>query len=280
MLARHSNYHAATKLAALGYNIIPLIKGTKKPLIKWKNFKYERINSTIIENVFKRTNADIGIITGESSGIICLDFDKPPYLPDGYRYTETPSGGRHYWFKYQSSDEHRLAVRDGLDIPWVVKLYAPPVINEGCIKDHVTLPTKIITQTTAEKYVGPRNNIQMKHIDHCYFIQWFKERRHTPWENRYALARAYVSNVIQTTDADLYLGPDYRHTEQIISNIQKPHYCETIHSMQPCPFFNATTSSCMKRANVFSPLGLAMKYEKSDRDRTLQTTTAHTERIL
>ena len=102
--------------------VFPLSEGNKTPLIGKKRGGNGCLDATTAPEQVKRwwtnyPNANIGIATGEKSGVIVIDVDikhhegkfgdeslgelekKLGELPDTWE-TITPSGGRHIWFKY------------------------------------------------------------------------------------------------------------------------------------------------------------------------------------
>ena len=128
---------------------IPLKKGTKQPVFRgWNNKENQLL--TIDINKY-----DVGIITGINNNIFILDVDiKDDGIEEIDKYIKefgeidtltikTPSGGKHYYFKYDttnillSSFKNKIKLRNkGLDIRTTggyVK--APPSPNYTIIKD-------------------------------------------------------------------------------------------------------------------------------------------------
>lgn len=248
-------------LISKGYVILPLINNTKRPHIRWK--KYIETPPTVItmDMWFKQfPNAEIGLLTTNDSGIICLDCDAPPYPTYGF-YTKTPSGGRHYWYKKQLTDLHSLNVSVSKDVPWIIKIYAMPFINEGRIPVTITpLATTNLSPVLLATDL-PFNNYQ-----HCSFINWFNKKKYLPWDNRYGYARAYASNVANS-DANKEqrsLGPNYLLQDDIYATTSKPLTCKYIvHSGYKCPFYNKPLNCCNHNMKSTSPYGLA-NYRSTD----------------
>jgi hypothetical protein len=73
---------SALKYADLGWSIIPIQPHDKKPYVEWKIFQEKRAkNGQIIEwwDTFPQTR--IGIVTGEISDLLAVDFDGPDAKP-------------------------------------------------------------------------------------------------------------------------------------------------------------------------------------------------------
>jgi hypothetical protein len=119
---------AALQYAALGWHVFPCAVGQKKPATP-HGFK----DATTDEATIRRwwtTNPrfNIGLATGEISGIVALDIDPRHYgdmvieaaldehgpLPDGYYESHTGGGGRHYLFAYDG--EASIDLADGLEV--------------------------------------------------------------------------------------------------------------------------------------------------------------------
>lgn len=123
----------AIKLKKYGIICVPLKKGTKRPSIRW-----ERIKKTPLYQ-FKKGMVGMGVVTGEKSNVTVIDIDntiiwnKIVTLFDGKGEIErlpevrTPSGGLHYYAKYDKDilqnqgvkfivDEKNNNVDSGLDI--------------------------------------------------------------------------------------------------------------------------------------------------------------------
>lgn len=93
----------ALRLAALGYKVLPLVPGEKKPLIhggfKRGTTDPEQIHAWWTEH----PDANIGLATG--SGLYVVDIDDPAAVTAwdaefcGYPSAATPRGGRHYFMR-------------------------------------------------------------------------------------------------------------------------------------------------------------------------------------
>jgi len=184
---------AALYYAGMGWHVIPLTENSKFPP-KIKEWQHEAtIDAAVIAQWWSKwPNANIGIATGEKSGIFVLDVDGPKHgtnlakgidgneslkellddhggsIPDTVEAI-TPTGGRHIVFKYPagvniSNSTSRLG--NGLDTRgnggYIVA--APSVVPEGeyvweCSSrpDEVTVaecPAWLLAEITAEKPIN------------------------------------------------------------------------------------------------------------------------------
>lgn len=246
------------KLIDRGIITIPLAKGTKRPMVRWGQYLLKKPAPEIMLQWFiDRPDCDVAILTGMLSGVMCLDFDKPPYI-NGL-FTKTPSGGRHYFYKHESHHRHSLGVRNGLDIPYIVKIYGNPTINKEHMPINGSAPLRTTTQNS--KFIAGTDIPEMKHFEKCDFIHWFRARRnYDSWGSRYSLARSYAANVACAKDPDLRLGNDYQHQDTIIASLLKPHTCRTIVSSgYPCQYFDRYSGFCTRDYKSKSPYGLALQ---------------------
>lgn len=116
-----SNLDQALDLAEKGYSIIPVhapetplppggspTDSGKIPLIAWRDYQYRLATPDEIRTWWHRyPQANIGVVTGEVSGIIVLDVDgetgdralrELPSLPETCQVAT--GRGRHFWFKH------------------------------------------------------------------------------------------------------------------------------------------------------------------------------------
>lgn len=67
---------SALEYAENGLSVIPIVPGQKKPLIKWEEYQSRIARTEEIESWFDQwPNANIGIVTGDISGIGVVDLD-------------------------------------------------------------------------------------------------------------------------------------------------------------------------------------------------------------
>lgn len=244
-----------------GWTIVPLAHGTKRPLIRWKPYKNRFPGFYTTTRWFGYFyNAEIGLITSDESGVICLDCDAPPY-PESGVYTKTPSGGRHYWYHKHPDDHHGIGVAPGKDIPWIVKLYDFPQINPGRIPLNAQ-PSVPSTQND----IRIDETIPYEAYWKCEFMKWYQDIKLTAFDGRYGMARAFASN-IQNSDAPWdvrELGQNYQHEEHIYKTVGRPatcaHICEHFYR---CRFYNKKLDCCNKDHKSRSPYGLAANLSRN-----------------
>ncbi|WP_198516537.1 phage/plasmid primase, P4 family [Herbaspirillum huttiense] len=130
---RFSILAEAVRLALRGFSVFPLVSGGKKPAVA-TGFKAATTDPVQIEDWFsKKAKSNIGIATGEVSGIWVLDIDVkngakgeeslaafeaeygalPPTLT-----CKTPSGGKHIYFAHDGSMSVKSAagILPGIDV--------------------------------------------------------------------------------------------------------------------------------------------------------------------
>lgn len=239
-----------------GFILLPL-KG-KRPLIKWKAYNRFHPGHQMILRMILHPDADgIGVLTGKHSGVMVLDIDDPKqFLDNNDYYTETPSGGRHYYYRYHEGDSHTLNVVPGVDIPYIAKLYDIPQINNKRIPIQ-KVQHHYPTTTSSKPFIPDIHPPTMEDINLCLFIQYYLNKRDTEWDGRYPLARAYYSNVMTLADGDTRLGIEYRHQEDIENRPSKPQRCSTIaNSGYVCP--NMREDGTCGISGAVSPYGLAI----------------------
>jgi hypothetical protein len=106
--AKQMNLKAALKYQQLGFSVIPVRKD-KKPFIKWERYQSEKADSDQLRAWWEKwPNGNIGLVTGEVSGIDVVDCDSEKgrdalneFLSDSHimPISKTPKGW-HYFFKH------------------------------------------------------------------------------------------------------------------------------------------------------------------------------------
>lgn len=101
---------SALEYMEMGFSVIPIIPGQKKPLIKWESFQKQRATKTQIVSWWSQTpTANIGLVTGEISNLFVVDIDSEEgnanLLNFGFDAivtptAKTPRGGQHLYFRY------------------------------------------------------------------------------------------------------------------------------------------------------------------------------------
>ena len=127
--------------ATLGWSIIPIQANDKKPVMSWKQYQGERADEATVRDWWRDDpNRNIGIVTGEISGLIVLNVDGP----DGAATLETlgelprtpvvrTGNGMHYYFRHPGGKFRNFAKKlPGLDFRgdggYVV---APPSVHKS-----------------------------------------------------------------------------------------------------------------------------------------------------
>ena len=103
---------AALEYLEMGFNVIPISKNAKVPLVKWKIYQTEKTTKEQIKEWFKiYPSSQVCIVTGQISNLFVIDCDSievfsfvSDFLPDSLVVPtiKTPSGNWHLWFSYPS----------------------------------------------------------------------------------------------------------------------------------------------------------------------------------
>lgn len=125
-----------TLLNKFSWSIIP-VGPDKKPLIPWKEYQTRRPTPEELKQWFNQfPDANIAVVTGKISNLTVVDIDPQhdgtdkPFTSLSTVKSATPSGGWHYYFKYDPDIRSTTGLRPGIDIRseggYVV---LPPSIN-------------------------------------------------------------------------------------------------------------------------------------------------------
>ena len=108
----------------MGFSIIPM-KKNKEPFVVWKKWQTEKPSREQIKEWWEKWNhANIGIMTGEISGIDVIDCDSEAgknalgeYLPDSFitPVSKTPKGW-HYYFRHRKGLSNGVRILTDCDI--------------------------------------------------------------------------------------------------------------------------------------------------------------------
>jgi len=109
----------ALKYLDFGFSVIP-VGNDKKPLIRWEKYQKEKATEEEVEKWFSDSdNYNIGIITGEISGIVVVDVEaggKTENLPPTV-ISKTGGGGWHFFYKHPSKPiKNSVRIREKTDI--------------------------------------------------------------------------------------------------------------------------------------------------------------------
>jgi hypothetical protein len=117
----------ALRLAALGFSVIPLHPGSKRPAVRWKPWQTKCPSPALLRKWWgENPRRGVGIVTGQVSGVLVLDVDPRngglesvigkalPLTPT----TQTPSGGLHYYYRLPQGKAlgSRPGVLPGVDV--------------------------------------------------------------------------------------------------------------------------------------------------------------------
>jgi hypothetical protein len=135
------NLLAALRYESLGWSVIPIVKGGKRPLIpSWKEFQTRRATADEIRQWWTSwPDANVAVVTGAISGIVILDVDGTEGKESlkGRELPPTPSvktgKGFHYYFLHPGGTIYNsIRILLGLDVKgdggYVV---APPSVHEN-----------------------------------------------------------------------------------------------------------------------------------------------------
>ena len=141
---------ALTYLQKFRFSVIP-VGSNKKPLVKWETHQKERASADQLRTWWaKNPKANIGLVTGELSGIVVIDVDDPDggmgalseYLTISRIPTaRTPRGGLHLYFKApEKCPPNATGSPKGVDFRGAGGfIIAPPSVN-GIGKGYEWLP--------------------------------------------------------------------------------------------------------------------------------------------
>ena len=132
---------AAKAYLALGYSVLPLLPGDKRPAMEWKELQERYPTDEEVDQWWaKWPAANVGIITGRISDLSVIDVDGEvgmesirgqPEKPPSTRVIKTPKGW-HLYYRYREDWHTGAAFLPGIDVRndggYVV---APPSVVDG-----------------------------------------------------------------------------------------------------------------------------------------------------
>ena len=105
-----------------GFSVIPVRPNEKAPAVPWKEYQDRKPTKRELAKWFSKGDNNIGIVTGEISGLAVVDIDSEGGLEYAkhHGFPDTPSvqtgKGRHLYYKYPAENEVRnFQKRDDLD---------------------------------------------------------------------------------------------------------------------------------------------------------------------
>ena len=102
----------ALEYLALGWSVIPCEANGKVALVKWQDYQKVRPTEKQVREWWsKNPNANIAVITGAISSLVCVDVDTyKGGSPDGLPYSgvraRSARGGLHFFYQYPDDAEH------------------------------------------------------------------------------------------------------------------------------------------------------------------------------
>lgn len=109
----------------LGFSVIPLKPKSKEPLIPWKEFQSRKATESEVREWFlKWHSVNVGIVTGNVSGIAIVDLDGPDGMKSAEQIGLSSSlvsftgNGKQLWYKNSASELLKNTVRcaPGIDV--------------------------------------------------------------------------------------------------------------------------------------------------------------------
>lgn len=198
-----------TYYLSLGFSVIP-VGQDKKPLIKWEEYQRRKPTDEEIKKWAESySDLNIGIITGDISGIVVVDIeaggdtkDLPPTV-----IAKTGGGGFHYYYKHpQTSVKNAVRIREKTDIRgdggYVI---APPSLHksgnryEWAVppeKSAFAEPPRWIFETVAN---SQNKAIQITKVDWKQFIS-----QENPEGSRNSLAAKLAGKLLYHLPSDLW----------------------------------------------------------------------------
>ena len=122
---------AALDYLARGWSVIPMRETAKRPAVPWKAYQKKAVSKKTLSRWFQRSpDYNVGIVTGELSGLVVLDVDPRHGGRESLREFErefgplpetvasvTGGGGRHYYYSHPGGTiPNRVNIKPGIDL--------------------------------------------------------------------------------------------------------------------------------------------------------------------
>ena len=116
---------------ARGWSIVPVRPRDKRPMIRWAEFQHRRPGEDDVRRWFHgREDVNVGIVTGERSGLVVIDVDPGHGGDESFVRIEadhgrlsdtlesiTGGGGRHIYFRHPGGVvRNKVAILPGVDV--------------------------------------------------------------------------------------------------------------------------------------------------------------------
>jgi hypothetical protein len=141
---------AALWYASKGFSVIPIRAGEKKPHIKWEPYQHQRATDAEIRNWWQKwPDANVGVVTGQVSGIDVIDVDSEAgkaaldeFMPDTIvaPACRTPSGGWHFYFAHRPGLVNRARVLTDCDVRTCGGYVVAPPSQNGNGRTYTWIP--------------------------------------------------------------------------------------------------------------------------------------------
>jgi hypothetical protein len=122
---------AALDYLGRGWSVLPMQPRAKRPVVPWRSLQSKAATAATVREWYRRRpDANVGIVTGQVSGLIVLDVDAYHGGADSLAALEsqygalpatlesrTGGGGRHLYFSHPGAAlTNRTGIRPGLDL--------------------------------------------------------------------------------------------------------------------------------------------------------------------
>jgi hypothetical protein len=129
--AQVSSLDSALDYLGLGWSVLPLVPGEKRPVMPWQALQHEHPRREDVETWFRDCpTCNVGVVTGGVSGLVVLDVDPEHGGSESLTRLErrhgplpptveaaTGGGGRHLYFAHPGGlMRNRAAVVPGIDL--------------------------------------------------------------------------------------------------------------------------------------------------------------------
>src|SRR5215467_10135088 len=117
---------AALSILAQGFPVFPVEHQSKKPLVKWQVYQNKLPTEEEVKSWWKKwPDANIGMATGELSGLVVVDCDTPEATeqffqdhPDVANTLQSQTGrGGHFYFQFEPGIRNSSGILgQGIDV--------------------------------------------------------------------------------------------------------------------------------------------------------------------
>lgn len=172
----NATLQAALNYHKMGFSIIPIEYGGKRPLLPWEKYQKERMSLEEVKNWFSQ-RVNIGIIGGKISGnLVIVDYDdmdvyeKASEGTDSTTLTHKTGKGIHKFFKTDSPVESFRISELSIDVQGEGKyVVAPPSYHAGKKRNYeriseATEPKHLKTDTFKDDFIASLEKVFKKNF--------------------------------------------------------------------------------------------------------------------